>query len=83
MTNTNVLPASLQPQHFSIIPLNTSNYCFICQKNFANSSEFIIHIRSHFISDKIGVGNMVGEEMSSADLFNRTLIDATAEELWT
>lgn len=70
--------------NFSIIPLNASNYCFICQKNFASSSDFVVHIRSHFVADKVGaMGNMVGEEMSSADFLSRALIDSASEELWT
>lgn len=70
-----------QSQNISIIPLNTTNYCFICQKNFSTSSEFIVHIRSHFITDR--VGNLVGEEMTSTDLFNRNSMDCASEELWT
>lgn len=63
--------------------MNNSNYCFICQKNFSSSSEFIIHIRSHFTNDKLGIGNLIGEEMSPADLFNRALQEMTSDELWT
>lgn len=43
----------------------------------------MVHIRSHFVADKVGTGNMVGEEMSSADFLSRALIDSASEELWT
>lgn len=71
-------------QQLSTIPLNTSNYCFICKKNYLTSSEFMVHLRYHFINDKIGKTLMSGNDIPLNDLlYNRTNIDMANEELWT
>ncbi|KAJ6637823.1 Zinc finger protein [Pseudolycoriella hygida] len=61
---------SQSSQH--IVPYNTSNYCFMCRQDFVSRSEFMGHIRSHFIDGKMGVG-----DLSAADMLARTLMDNT------
>lgn len=70
----------VQSQNYPILPLNTTNFCFVCQKNYATSSEFIVHIRSHFLSDR--VGSLAAEDVSSPELFNRAVLDCGTDELW-
>lgn len=46
----------------------------MCRQDFVSRSEFMVHIRSHFVDGKISA---VGE-ISAADLLARTLLDNTS-----
>lgn len=42
----------------------------MCRQDFSSRSDFMAHIRSHFVDGKMGVG-----DMTAADMLARTLID--------
>lgn len=76
---SNTATTYFQPHNTQhLVPYNTSNYCFMCRQDFLSRSEFMVHIRSHFVDGKMGVG-----DMSAADMLARTLMDNTNQGLCT
>lgn len=46
----------------------------MCRQDFSNRSDFMAHIRDHFIDTKMGGG----DEISAADLLTKTLLGTSS-----